>query len=66
MTQRPQWRKSSFSSSGNTCVEVAQLPDGSTLVRNSNNPTAGTLRFTPAEMAAWIEAIKAGEYDDLT
>jgi hypothetical protein len=59
------WRKSTFSGSGGTCVEVAQSPDGTVLVRNSNHPDAGTLSFTPAEMAAWIAGCQAGEFDDL-
>lgn len=56
--------QSSFGSdkSGN-CVEVAPLEDGRTAVRNSNQPSAGVVFFTVAEMDAWI---KAGEFDDLT
>lgn len=59
------WRKSSFSGGGGDCVEVAQLPNGDTLVRNSNHPDAGTLTFTPSEMDAWIKGCAAGEFDDL-
>jgi hypothetical protein len=59
------WRKSTFSGSSGSCVEVAQLPDGGVLVRNSNDPGAGTLTFTPAEMKAWIAGCQAGEFDDL-
>jgi hypothetical protein len=58
-----QWRKSSFSPANN-CVEVADLADA-IAVRNSNHPDAGTLTFTRAEMAAWIDGCKAGEFDDL-
>jgi hypothetical protein len=58
------WQKSSFSPNTN-CVEVAQLRDGTVAVRNSNNPEAGTLHFTPAEMAAWIDGCTAGEFDHL-
>ncbi|MEU1963047.1 DUF397 domain-containing protein [Nocardia sp. NPDC019304] len=57
------WRKSSFTSP-ETCVEVAAIPGG-VLVRNSNAPEAGTLEFTRAEFAAWLEGCKAGEFDDL-
>lgn len=60
------WRKSSFSGSDGTCVEVARLADGTTLLRNSNHPEDGTLTFTRAEMAAWIKGCKTGEFDDLT
>jgi hypothetical protein len=65
----PVWRKSSFSGNkegGSACVEVAALADGTVAVRNSNRPGTGVARFTRAEAAAWIAAIKAGEFDDLT
>jgi hypothetical protein len=58
------WQKSSFSPETN-CVEVAQLPDGTIAVRNSNHPGAGMLHFTPAEIAAWIDGCAAGEFDHL-
>ena len=58
------WRKSSYSNNGQ-CVEVAETNDG-VLVRNSNRPDAGTIEFTRAEMAAWIEGCKAGEFEDIT
>ncbi len=59
------WRKSSFSNGGGNCVEVAALDDGGVAVRHSKAPDAGTLVFTRAEMAAWIDGCKAGEFDDL-
>lgn len=64
------WRKSSFSGSGGAgggdCVEVAHLANGTIAVRDSKRPDAGALLFTRAEMAAWIDGCKAGEFDDLT
>ncbi|MDQ4103139.1 MAG: DUF397 domain-containing protein [Actinomycetota bacterium] len=60
------WRISSFSGNNGTCVEVAALPNGRIAVRNSNHPRAGVVLFTRAEMKAWINGIKAGEFDDLT
>jgi Domain of unknown function (DUF397) len=59
------WRKSTFSGQNGECVEMAQLPDGTTLVRNSNQPDAGTLTFTRGEISAWLKGCKAGEFDDL-
>ena len=59
------WRKSSFSNAGGNCVEVAPLEDGTIAVRNSKRPDAGVLLFTPAEVSAWVEGCKAGEFDDL-
>jgi hypothetical protein len=67
MTDGPlHWRTSSYTGSSGTCVEVARLADGHVLVRNSNHPDAGTLRFTPAEMTGWLAGCKAGELDELT
>ncbi len=64
--QAAHWRKSSFSNDQGECVETAQLADGTVAVRNSNHPQAGVVFFTPAEMNAWINGCKAGEFDDLT
>lgn len=64
-----EWRKSSFSGGSNggggQCAEAAVCPDGRIAVRNSNDPAAGTVFFTRAEMGAWINGIKNGEFDDL-
>jgi hypothetical protein len=60
------WRTSSFSGNNGTCVEVAVLPNGHIAVRNSNHPGEGIVLLTRAEMNAWIQGVKAGEFDDLT
>jgi len=60
------WRKSSFSNGVGACVEVAPLDDGRIALRNSNHPQAGVALFTRAEMDAYLQAVKAGEFDDLT
>ena len=57
-------RKSSHSNNGE-CVELGRLPDGSIGVRNGNHPDAGMVRFTPAEISAFLHGAKAGEFDDL-
>ena len=59
------WRKSSYSNNGD-CVEVADLDDGSTGIRNSNHPDRGTLALRSTGIAAWIAGCAAGEFDDLT
>jgi Domain of unknown function (DUF397) len=56
-----QWRKSSYSGSGNNCVEVAATP-AAWAVRDSKNPAAGHLTFGPAIWAAFISDIKNGKY----
>jgi hypothetical protein len=58
------WRTSSFTDNG-TCVEVADLPDGGRLVRDTKDSGRGPiLRFTEAEWRAFIAGVKAGEFDD--
>ena len=57
------WRTSSFSNNG-TCVEVAALPDGDRLVRDSKTGAdSPVLRYTAAEWHAFIAGVKAGEFD---
>ncbi len=59
------WRKSSYSgANGGDCVEIADTGTA-LLVRNSKRVSAGTVRFTHSEMAAFIAGCKAGEFDDL-
>lgn len=60
------WRKSSLSNGGGNCVEVAQLDDGTTAVRDSKCPDGAVLVFNPAEWSAFTEGIKAGEFDPIT
>ena len=57
------WRKSSFSGLSE-CVEVGILDDGSIGVRNSDDPRAGVVRFTRAEIDAFVKGVQAGEFDD--
>jgi hypothetical protein len=59
-----QWRTSSFSAQTN-CVEMALAGDGRVAVRNSKGPLDVITYFTREEMAAWVEGVKAGEFDDL-
>lgn len=59
------WRKSSFSNGTGACVELAPLADGRIAVRNSNHPNAGTVYVTRAELSAYLDGAKAGEFDDL-
>lgn len=47
------------------CVELALLEDGTIAVRDSKNPTGPALIYTPAEIAAWLDGAKKGEFDKL-
>ncbi|WP_280272026.1 DUF397 domain-containing protein [Nocardia wallacei] len=57
------WFKSSWSSGGNECVEVAHLATGMVGVRDSKNPTGPALVFTPSEWEAFTGGVKDGEFD---
>lgn len=70
------WVKSSFSGdNGGNCVEVAELKDAVDgpghkaehadliAVRDSKDPDGPKLFFTPAEWEAFINGVKAEEFD---
>jgi hypothetical protein len=57
------WIRSTRCTNGGQCVEVAQLPDGGVLLRDSKNPTGPVLTFTPAEWDAFTAGAKDGEFD---
>jgi hypothetical protein len=57
------WYKSSYSGSTNNCVEIADLPAGGRAVRDSKSPDGGFFRFTAGEWVAFIQSVKAGEFD---
>jgi hypothetical protein len=58
------WRTSSFSDGSQNCVQLADV--GATVyVRDSKHPADGHLSFTRSELAAFVAAARAGEYDGL-
>jgi len=60
-----QWRKARASNPSGNCVEIAALPGGDIAVRNSRHPAGPALVYTRAEVAAFIDGIRSGEFDDL-
>jgi hypothetical protein len=59
------WRKSGRSSAQGNCVELARLPGDGVAVRNSRDPRGPALVFTDAELDAFLEGVKDGDFDDL-
>jgi hypothetical protein len=64
MTGERQWRQAS-ACTDTGCVSLAADPAG-VAVRNSRRPGAGTVVLGPAEFRAWLDAVRAGDLDDLT
>jgi hypothetical protein len=59
------WRKATASNASGSCVEVAVLPGGDVAVRNSRYPSGPALVYTRAEIAAFLDGARNGEFDDL-
>ncbi|HEU4543286.1 MAG TPA: DUF397 domain-containing protein [Jiangellaceae bacterium] len=58
------WHKSSFSNPNGNCVELAELPGGGIAVRNSRDPHGPALVYTLAEISAFVEGSKNGDFDN--
>jgi hypothetical protein len=56
------WHKSSYSNGQSSCVEVASLPDV-VAVRDTKDRNGPALGFTPDEWRAFVQGVKAGEFD---
>ncbi|MGW3041027.1 DUF397 domain-containing protein [Kitasatospora sp. NPDC001159] len=57
------WRKSSYSGSGGTCVEVADGFAGLMPVRDSKDPSGPALVFSATSWQSFVTAVRAGEFD---
>ena len=61
LTENLRWRRSSRCAN-NTCVEVATV-GGTHLVRDAKDPNGAVLTVDAAGWAAFVSAVKAGEFD---
>ncbi|MFE3458172.1 DUF397 domain-containing protein [Nocardiopsis aegyptia] len=52
------WHKSSYSSSGDSCVEVSETPQA-VLVRDTQNRELGHLAFPGAEWASFVQKLSS-------
>lgn len=55
-------KASASSIDGNECVEVGRVGD-MFAIRNSEEPDGPLVEFTKAEMVAFAEGVRAGEFD---
>ena len=58
--RRAEWRISTHSANGSTCVEVAPNLPGIVAVRDSKNRQGPVLTFTPHAWRAFIGQLRAG------
>ncbi|MFE0520848.1 DUF397 domain-containing protein [Streptomyces sp. NPDC058954] len=59
------WIKSRRSAMEGNCVEMAALPGGAVAMRNSRDPRGPALIYTRAEIMAFLEGARNGEFDTL-
>ena len=60
------WQKSRRSNPSGNCVELAVLPGGAGIaLRNSRYPDGPALVYTSAEIAAFVQGAKEGDFDNL-
>ncbi|MGW6743356.1 DUF397 domain-containing protein [Streptomyces sp. NPDC055025] len=64
-TDSPRWFKSSYSSNGGACVEVAAnlvVSRGVVPVRDSKDPSGPVLSVPAGAFASFVAGVKAGEF----
>jgi hypothetical protein len=62
-TDNLDWRTSSYSGgNGESCVEVAPLPDGGTALRDTKNRALPAHRYPAPAWTAFLAAIRADEF----
>lgn len=59
------WIKAEISNGSANCVEQRRNGDTIEVRDTKDHGTGPTLRFTPAEFAAWLHGARSGEFDHL-
>jgi hypothetical protein len=59
------WIKASKSNANGTCVEMRRHQDAIEIRDTKAHGAGPTLTFTPAELDAWLDGAKKGEFDKL-
>ena len=59
------WRRPAGGTADGQNVEFAVLDDGQVAVRNARDPEGPVLVYTPAEVSAFVDGAKKGEFDDM-
>ncbi|MFD4995836.1 DUF397 domain-containing protein [Streptomyces buecherae] len=64
MTTQPRWIKSSYSSNGGACVEVATnlASHGTVPVRDSKDPHGPTLIFDTSAWSTFVASVRSGDF----
>ena len=57
-----QWRKSTYSTNGGDCIELGEGIPGAVPVRDSKDPQGPALVFSADAFAAFVTAVKRGEF----
>ena len=60
--RRAEWRTSSYSANGSTCVEVATNLPGIIAVRDSKDREGPALMFTPDQWTAFLAGVRADQF----
>ena len=64
LTSKTAWIKSGRSGAAGHCVELAEM-DGHVALRHSKAPQQGAFLFSHAEMTAFVQGAKDGDFDHL-
>jgi hypothetical protein len=60
--RRAEWRKSSYSANGSSCVEVATNLPGIIAVRDSKDREGPALVFATEQWLAFLDGLRADEF----